>query len=257
LASNRDEPVVLLPGRNELVFAFTAPETLGEIDQDIWFFAEDGKPSVWVVHVDGEVAANVWATPSRLTLQYSDSLRNPSGTFVLNCIDRNVKSITTSPASLVYHLVRKSDNQYTYSVTCNGELSDEVLEKGRKTGSVLFEFEEADEEPLEVLIDLVARPKFRVIPARMDLPLSSLSERTLSRTVAVQKLADLSFEHFQVIPVGDWARLVDTRDSRNYIFLTFEFLLDRMPRHESTVYARLTFSNLPDHYQVECRFLLR
>jgi len=257
LAPDRDKPIVLYPGKNVLNFAFTAPNSLGEVDQDIWFFAEKGKPSVWTVQVDGVVAANAWVTPSSLTLRYDDSLRYPGGTFVLNFIDRNVQSITTTPVALECHFVRGGENQYTYSVTCNGKLSDEVLEKGRVTGSVLFEFEETDQESLEVQIDLVAKPKFRVIPARMDLPLSSLSEKTLSRTVAVQKLADLSFDHLQVIPVGDYARLVDMRDGGNYIFLTFEFLLDRMPTYESTIYARLTFSDLPEHYQIECRFLLR
>jgi hypothetical protein len=240
-----------------LNFVFSAPSSPETIEHEIWFFAEKGKPPAWMVQVDGQVAANVWTVPSRLTLRYDDTQRNPSETFVLNCIDRNVKSITTSPASLECLLVQQTEERYTYSVTTGGELSDEILENGRIKGSVLFEFEEAEQEPLEVLIDLVAKPKFRVVPAHMDLPLSALSEKVLSRTVAVQKLADLPSEHFHVLPVGDYVRLVETRESGNYIFLTFEFRLEEMPRYESTVYARLSFSDLPSHYQVECKFLLK
>ena len=257
VAPDREKPVVLAPGENVLKFAYSAPSSPEKIEQDIWFFAEKGTPSAWKVEIDGEVAADIWAIPARLTLLSGDSSSDPAGTFVLHTVDRNVKSVTASPDSLKYHLEQEDAGRYAFSVTSNSELSHEVQEKGKITGSLLIEFEEADQEPLEVPIDLVPRPKFTVLPARLELSRDALTEKTSLQKVAVKKLADLSFDCFHVETVVPWVNLVDKYESGNYIFLTFEFLPDEMPKYESVTYARLAFSDLPSHHQVECRVIVK
>jgi len=225
LAPDREIPVVLLTGKNVLNFVFSAPSSPGKIEQEILFFAEKGEPNVWTARIGGMVAADVWAVPSRLVLQCPDSLSTPTETFTLHYTDKNIKSITTSPASLECVIVQKGEQQSTYSITWSDELSNEVLEKGKVIGSVLFEFEETDQEALTVSVDLISKPKFKVNPASIELSLSSLPGKTLLRTIAVQKLVDgLSVEQFQVTPVCDGVRLVETRENGNYLFLTFGHL---------------------------------
>jgi hypothetical protein len=257
LAPDREAPVVLLPGQNKLMFVFSAPETPGKIEQDILFLAETGTPSIWPTKIEGEVAASVWATPSKLTLQCDDPLSNPSETLVLHGADKNVKSITASPDTLQCSLVRKGNDQHIFSVTGNGELSREVLEKGKISGSLSFEFEGADQEYLVVTVDLVPKPKFTVSPISLEFQQNPSLRETLLEKIAVKKSADIAFENLTVVSVVPWARLVDTKEQGNYLFLTFEFLPQKMPQYESTVYARLTFLDLPDYTQVECKCLLK
>ena len=168
LAPNREKPIVLMPGENVLKFAYSAPSSPEIIEQEVWFFAEKGTPSAWSATIDGEVAADVWAVPSRLTLRCDDSLDNPSGTFTLHHPNRTIKSITTSPDSLTYNVEQVGEYRRTIFVSCDSVLPREVLEKGKFTGSLSIEFEEAYQEGLEVLVDLVPKPKFSVHPARID-----------------------------------------------------------------------------------------
>jgi hypothetical protein len=119
--------IILFPGENKLDFTYSAGDSIGDIEQEISFFTEKGKPSFWNVKMSANIDANIWAEPSHMRIGLDETERLVQQYFTIYFPNNRIQSFSCDVPWLFCENKTTGVEQKTFTVSCNDTIRKDVI----------------------------------------------------------------------------------------------------------------------------------